>query len=213
MAANLIAQFERTVMADLFVKNWRLVVFAGIVVGYTPFRDCSLVLTIFSAGRVLSQLHNYLSEDKARRAPVPYGEFIPKKGKRTIDYFYTTSSTDLRALLNYALASCLTASDAVVRVAADLQADKKEIVDFLLVYSCLATSDSGERIILWPSVYWSEIRNDGMRVFQISANIEDIIEGRVEDEGTSLASFTRPWTQECLRGVVGQYHTIYDKKD
>jgi hypothetical protein len=102
LAQNKIAQLERTVVAEIFAQHWRLVSVGRIAVGYTPFRDCSVVLSVFGADKILSQLYDYLIEDKPRLLPIPYGELLPRKGKRGIDYFLTTALDDVRALSNYA---------------------------------------------------------------------------------------------------------------
>jgi hypothetical protein len=59
-----------------------------------PFRDCSVVLTVFSVGKVLSQLYDHLIEDKPGLLPIQYDELLPRKGKRRIDYFVVTALED-----------------------------------------------------------------------------------------------------------------------
>jgi hypothetical protein len=211
LAQNKIAQLERTVVAEIFAQNWRLVSVGHVVVGYTPFRDCSVVLTVFSAGKVLSQLYDYLIEDKPRLLPIPYGELLPRKGKRGIDYFLMTALSDVRALYNYAAYSTDSARDAEILgpILADLKAPLDAMMGNVVTYASTAKGVEADDVLLWPSAYCMHMHSAHIQIFPIATDPESVRQGVAHRDGIPLAEFTHVWPQRSTRGCVEQYKTIY----
>jgi hypothetical protein len=98
-----IQKTDRTFIGAMYVAHWRLVALFDCIVGLAPFRDLSLVLPLYQAGVVLRQLTDYVLDEKARSAPLPYSLVISRKDKPDIDYFRTRDPASMRALVNYDL--------------------------------------------------------------------------------------------------------------
>jgi hypothetical protein len=98
LAMARIEEWDHTPLEKVFSRAWRLVSIDELVVGYSPFPDCSLILSLYSANLVLKQLYRYFSEEVERRGPIPSNLFFPVKGKPCIDHWSLYRQEDVRAL-------------------------------------------------------------------------------------------------------------------
>jgi hypothetical protein len=155
---------------------------------------------MFSGGKVLTQLTDYLVEDKARKRPFPYHLFVPAKGKPGVDYFRLHDLSDLPALFNYAMVSVNHIQAEVME--AYMHPDASWTQLRALVHGYATTGKKGgEDIVIWPSVYWAETHSMDLLVFPLLPN------GEPAGDPVPLGNFQPFVTKGIVRGYARDFAT------
>jgi hypothetical protein len=203
LAEDKVSRFDRTVVGEIFTTYWRIVAVGDVIVGYSPYPDASLILSVYSAGRVLSQIYEYVTEDKARLGPLPGSEMIPKNGTVMQDYWYLGCVEHCRALLWYALYSCNTAQPDLRALSSSWGWGINEFLGLIRVFDVTAIENDQKRFPLWPSLYWQHLRSNNVSLSPMAMSPEGIIERRLTGERITMTRFADTWTRHVTRGTGG----------
>jgi hypothetical protein len=180
---------------------WRIVAVGDIIVGYSPYPDASLVLTVYYAGKVLSQIYRYVTDDKARLGPLPGSEMISKNGIAMQDYWHLGSLDHCRALLWYALYSSHAAQPHLGVLASGWEWNVLGFLEHVRVYDVSATNGTHEQFLLWPSLYWQHRRSRDIHLNRMDMSPRGIVERHPTGESAAMAEFTDTWLRHTVRGT------------
>jgi hypothetical protein len=201
LAEDKTSRYDRTVVATLFVNYWRVAVLGNSIVGYSPFPDGSLILSIYSAGKVLNQMYNYLTEDKVRHGLLPGGQLIPKGGLAMQDYWYISQADHCKSLAWYAAYSSAIYDPVLTELCSSWTWTPTEFLDRLKLFDVNAVDEGGNTFPLWPSVYWQHLRSNKITLTRMDMTADGISGRATLDERTALVQFNDTWLRTTVRGV------------
>jgi hypothetical protein len=196
LAISHIEEWEHTPLEKLFSRAWRLISIDSLIIGYSPFPDCSLILSLYSANIVLKQLFEYFSAEVERCGPLPAHLFFPIKGKPGIDYWSLYKQEDIRALCWHVIMSIPVMSESFGNYVREIPepltyGDFRQFIEAWDVKVMISENPC----LLWPTQYWLNIDDETTIIKYIPWDLSCIY-GEDRARETSLKRFKCPWTRK-----------------
>jgi hypothetical protein len=188
-----IEEWDHIALEHIFTRAWRPVSIDNLIISYSPFPDCNLALSLYSANAILKQPYGYVSGGIERRGSVPAHLFFSMKGKPCVDYWCLYRPEDIRGLCWHVMMSTPRVSDEFGNWIRDMPGPRTytNFISYVQAWDVTAQI-SGVPGLLWPAQYWLHIDDQTTSVQYVPWQTNAVY-GVRRDGSKSMADFKRPW--------------------